>query len=46
MNKEGVDGRTECSRYIELIPKNYPVEKFYEEKKADFVYNDMEFWKM
>ena len=46
LNKEGVDGRTENSKYIELIPKNYPVENFSEEKKADFVYNDIEFWKM
>ena len=46
LNKEGVDGRTECSRYIELIPKNYSVENFSEEKKADFVYNDIEFWKI
>lgn len=46
LNKEGVDGRTENSRYIDLIPKNYPVENFSEEKKADFVYNDIGFWKM
>ena len=44
--KEGVDGRTETSRYIELIPQGYPIENFSEKKKADFVYNDIEFWQM
>lgn len=46
LNKEGIDGRTETSRYIELIPQGYPIENFSEKKKADFVYNDIEFWKM
>ena len=46
LNKEGVDGRTETSRYIELIPQGYPIENFSEKKKADFVYNDIEFWQM
>ena len=46
LNKEGVDGRSEDSREIELIPRGYPTEKFSEHKKADFVYNDMEFWQM
>lgn len=46
LNMDGVDGRTENSRYIELIPVGYPVENFSEKKKADFVYNDIEFWKM
>ena len=46
LNKDGVDGRTETSQYIELIPKGYPIDKFSEYKKAEFVYNDIEFWKM
>lgn len=46
LNKEGVDGQTETSRYIELIPQGYPTENFSEKKKADFVYNDIEFWQM
>ena len=46
LNKEGVDGRTETSRYIELIPQGYPIENFSEKKKSDFVYNDIEFWQM
>lgn len=46
LNKEGVDGRTETSRYIELIPQGYPIENFSEKKKADFVYNDIEFWQI
>lgn len=46
LNKDGVGGRTETSRYIELIPKGYPIDKFSESKKSDFVYNDIEFWKM
>ena len=33
LNKEGVDGRTETSRYIELIPQGYPIENFSEKKK-------------
>ena len=44
--KEGVDGPTEKSRYIELIPKDYPIEKFPPNRKKDFVYNDTEFWRM
>ena len=46
LNKEGVDGRTETSRYIELIPKNYPIDDFSDARKRDFVYNDIEFWAM
>lgn len=46
LNKDGVDGRTETSRYIELIPQGYPTENFSEDKKANFVYNDIEFWQM
>lgn len=46
LNKDGVDGQMENSRYIELIPKGYPTENFCENKKADFVYNDIEFWQM
>lgn len=46
LNKDGVDGSTKNSKYIELIPKGYPTEKFSENKKANFVYNDIEFWKM
>lgn len=46
LNKAAIDGRTICSRYIELIPKGYPIENFTKNKKADFVYNDIEFWEM
>ena len=46
LNKEGIDGRTETSRYIELIPQGYPTDNFSEKKKADFVYNDIEFWQI
>ncbi len=45
-SKEGVDGRTNNSRYIELIPQGYPTENFPEKTQADFVYNDTEFWMM
>lgn len=44
--KESVDGCTETSRYIELIPKDYPIEKFSENRKKNFVYNDTEFWQL
>lgn len=44
--KEGVDGRTINSRYIELIPKDYPTEKFSDNRRNDFVYNDIEFWQI
>lgn len=44
--KEGVDGRTETSRYIELIPKGYPIETFPDNRKKEFVYNDIAFWKI
>ena len=44
--KEGVDGRTKTSRYIELIPKGYPIEKFSKYRKKDFVCNDIEFWEI
>lgn len=46
LNKDGVDGATENSRYIELIPLNYPIENFPESKQTNFVCNDIEFWKM
>ena len=46
LNREGVDGKRNNSRYIELIPEGYPVETFPEDRKKDFVYNDIEFWKM
>ncbi len=46
LNKDGTDGRTETSRYIELIPKGYPSENFPEWLKPDFVYNDIEFWRI
>jgi transglutaminase-like putative cysteine protease len=46
LNKDGIDGRTETSRYIELIPKDYPIEGFSEMRKKDFVYNDIEFWRI
>ena len=46
LNCEGVDGRTKNSRYIELIPKGYPTDKFSENQKKDFVCNDFEFWKI
>jgi len=46
LHKDGCDARTETSRYIELIPQGYPVENFSKERRADFVYNDTEFWRM
>ena len=46
LNKDGVDGRTENSRYIELIPNGYPIDKFPKNKKTEFVCNDIEFWKI
>ncbi len=46
LSREGVDGRTETSRYIHLIPSGYPTENFSEKQKADFVCNDAEFWGM
>ena len=46
LNKEGIDGRTETSRYIELVPLGYPPKNFSEKQNADFVYNDIEFWQM
>jgi len=44
LSKDGVDGRTENSRYIELIPKNYSTDHFPKNRKENFVYNDIEFW--
>ncbi len=46
LNKDGVDGRTENSKYIELVPQGYPTDKFSESRKADFVYNNAEFWRI
>ena len=46
LHEDGVDGRTPKSRYIELVPKGYPTENFFESKKAELVYNDIEFWKI
>ncbi len=31
---------------LELIPAGYPAEKFGKQARAEFVYNDIEFWKM
>ncbi len=44
LNKNGVDGHMETSRYIELIPCGYPTESFSESRKAYLVFNDTEFW--
>ena len=46
LHEDGIDGRTGKSRYIELIPKGYPTKNFSESKKAELVYNDIEFWKI
>jgi len=46
INEDGVDGKRKNSGYIELIPKGYPIETFPDDRKTDFVYNDIEFWKM
>lgn len=46
LNQDGVDGNTDDSRYIELIPRYYPTEKYSEHHKKTFVYNDTDFWKM
>ena len=46
LNKDGVDGCAETSRYIEPIPSGYPTENFPASKKAGFVYNDAEFWRI
>ena len=46
LHRDGVDGRTEGSRYVELIPKEYPTEGFSESRRESFVYNDAEFWRM
>ena len=46
LNKDGIDGRRSGSRYIELIPNGYPIDDFYKSRKADFVYNNLEFWEI
>lgn len=46
LNKDGVDGNMEHSKYIELIPEGYPTANFSEDRKADFVSDDIAFWKM
>ena len=46
LHEDGVDGRTARSGYITLIPKDYPTDNFSERAKKDFVYNDLEFWKI
>ena len=46
LHEDGIDGRTARSGYISLIPKDYPTENFSERTRKDFVYNDLEFWKM
>lgn len=46
LHEDGVDGATQRSRYITLIPKGYPAESFPENANYDLVYNDKEFWKM
>ena len=33
-------------RRVELVPENYPVDKFGRRIRAEFVYNEIEFWKM
>lgn len=45
-NEDGIDGRTENSRYMELIPRGYPTENFPKQRKEDFVYNDHDFWRI
>ena len=44
LNKDGVDGPTDNSRYIQLIPKDYPTDNFAVNEYNDFVRNDEEFW--
>ncbi|MCD8015335.1 MAG: transglutaminase-like domain-containing protein [Lachnospiraceae bacterium] len=46
LHKDGVDGRTETSRVVELIPRGYPITNFSEGRRENFVYNDAEFWRM
>ena len=41
LNKDGIDGHTETSQYIELIPIYYSIKNF--KKKKNFIYNDIEF---
>lgn len=41
------DGSEDTSvRQVELIPAGYPVEKFTESNKKDFVYDDVAFWRL
>lgn len=46
LHKDGVDGKSENSKYIELIPKGYMVENFSKDRKGEFVFDDTEFWKI
>lgn len=42
--EDGSDDR--IGRRVELIPMGYPADSFPKDAKAEFVYNDIEFWKM
>lgn len=46
LNKDGVDGKTDASRYIELIPRDYPADGFPDSRKEDFVRSDIDFWEI
>ena len=41
---DGTDERE--ARRVELIPKGYPTDTFRQGAKEEFVYNDIEFWRM
>ena len=41
---DGTDERE--ARRVELIPKGYPADTFRQGAKEEFVYNDIEFWRM
>lgn len=46
LHRDGIDGCRGGSRYIELLPKNYPTDKLTDYKNTELVRNNIEFWKM
>ena len=46
LNKNGIDGNSFETKYIELVPENFPLENLQNAEKRIFLRNDIEFWKM
>ncbi len=43
---QGVDGQTDQSRHLELVPVGYATEQTSTKRKTECVFNDIEFWEL